>query len=52
MKELKLKKGDRVWVSIPVNATIIRVNKRIGYTLEIDGGAEYGYFDDKDVEKI
>ena len=35
-KKLKLKKGDRVWVSIPVNATIKSVNQKIGYTLLLD----------------
>ena len=35
---MKLKKGDRVWVRIPTNATIASVNKRYGYTLMVDDG--------------
>jgi len=52
MKKLKLKKGDEVWVRLPANAKIIRVNKKYGYTLMTKDGDEIGYFDDTEVEKI
>ena len=51
MKGLILKKGDTVWVRLPMNAKIIRINKRIGYTLKTADGTEWLYFDDKDVVK-
>lgn len=44
MKTLKLKKGDKVWVKIPVNAKIKSVNKKFGYTLILENG-------DDEVEK-
>lgn len=49
---MKLKKGDRVFVRLPQNATIIRVNKRYGYTLKTDDGTEWCYFRNDEVEKI
>lgn len=54
MEKFKLKKGDRVWLKIPTNATIIRVNKKYGYTIKTDedGGTEICYFGDSDVEKL
>ncbi len=52
MKKPKLKAGDRVWVRVPTNATIIRVNKKLGYTLKVDGDNTLAYFDDSEVEKI
>ena len=51
-KKLKLKKGDVVYVRIPTNAEIVRVNQRYGYTLKTGDGMEYCFFDDSDVEKI
>lgn len=55
MEKKKLKKGDRVWVRLPINATIKSVNQKFGYTLSLDvvGGGEMAqYFDDDEVEKI
>ena len=55
MTKLKLKKGDRVWVRISVNATIKRVNQQFGYTIELDEqgkGVEMRYFGKKEVEKL
>lgn len=52
MEKHKLKKGDRVWVRLSTNATILRVNKQYGYTLKTDDGNETCYFDDNDVVKI
>lgn len=52
MGKYKLKKGDRVWVKIPINATILRVNKKNGYTLKPDNTEEICYFSDEEVQKI
>ena len=52
MKALKLKKGDTVYVRLPMNAKIIRVNKCEGYTLKTPDGTEWAYFNDEDVSKI
>ena len=52
MIEMKLKKGDRVWVKLPMNADIIRVNQRIGYTLRTDDGVEWSHFAEDEVDKI
>ena len=52
MKYLNLKKGDVVYVRLPMNAKIIRVNKREGYTLRTDDGTEWAYFDDKEVTLV
>ena len=49
---MKLKKGDRVWVKVPVNATIKSFNKRYGYTLTVDDGSEMQYFGDDEVQYI
>ena len=49
--KLMLKKGNRIWVKIPTNATIISVNKRYGYTIKTDDGVVYQYFDDNDVQE-
>ena len=49
---LKLKKGDTVYVKLPMNAKIVSVNKRIGYTLQTPDGTRWSYFDDSDCEKI
>ena len=55
-KKLKLKKGNRVWVRIPVNATIKSVNKKYGYTLLLDEVKKNNeisqYYDDEEVDKI
>ena len=52
MKKLKLKVGNKVWVRLPLNAIILRVNKKYGYTLKTENGDEYCYFDDNDVKKL
>jgi hypothetical protein len=52
MEKLKLKKGDRVWVKVPTNATIKSVNKKYGYTLKCDDGTEFQYFTDDETDKI
>lgn len=52
---MKLKKGDRVWLRIPTNGTIVSVNQRRGYTIEVDEiekGNKFMNFDDSEVEKI
>ena len=49
---MKLKKGDIVWVRVPMNAEIIRVNQRYGYTLKLSDGSTTLYYKDDDVEKI
>ena len=45
------KVGDKVWLKIPVNGKIKRINKRYGYTIEVDceSKSEYSYFDDTEV---
>ena len=50
--KFKLKKGDKVWVRIPVNAIIKRVNQKYGYTLTVREDSDMMYFDDLDVRKI
>lgn len=52
-KKLELKKGDIVWTKLPMKAKIIRVNQRLGYTLQTDdcNKTEWSYYDDKDVQK-
>lgn len=52
MKKLKLKKGDRVWANIPINAIIKSVDKKRGYILKEDDGTEYYYYDDSEVQKV
>jgi hypothetical protein len=32
-KEVTPEVGDLVWVSVPVNARVIRINKKYGYTI-------------------
>lgn len=49
---MKLKKGDMVWVKVPINAMIIRVNKKFGYTVRADNGDEHSYFGDDEVELL
>jgi hypothetical protein len=50
---MKLKKGDIVWVRIPVNAKIVSINKRYGYTILVNQEqARYQYFGDDEVEKV
>lgn len=50
---MKLKKGDHVWVRVPITATIISVNKKFGYTLQANQeSTTYRYFDDSEVDKI
>ena len=55
-KKLELKKGDRVWVKIPVNATIKSVNKEYGYTLLLDevkpNSQTSQYYNDDEVDKL
>lgn len=54
-KKLKLKKGDRVWLSLPANGVIKSVNKKYGYTITIDDGndgSDTQYYDDSEVVKI
>ena len=53
-KELKLKKGNRVWLLVPMNGTIIRINKELGYTIKLDTKEpiEVAYYSDKDVKKL
>ena len=55
-KKLKLKKGDRVWVRIPVNAIIKSVNQKYGYTLLLDevqkDNETFQFFDDEEVNKL
>ena len=48
----KLKKGDKVWVRVPVNAIIKSVNQQYGYTLIVKEDTCMGYFDDFDVKKL
>ena len=51
-KNYKLKVDDTVWVQLPMNAKIVRLNKQFGYTLKTANGAEWSYYGDEDVEKI
>jgi len=51
-KKYKLKKGDIVWVKIPMNAKIIGVDKEYGYTLKTKNRDVYCYFTDAEVIKI
>ncbi len=50
--KLKLKKGNRVYVKLPRNATIVRVDKKLGYILKTDDRIEWSYFSDEDVQEI
>ena len=52
IKAYKLKIGDTVWVRLPMNAKIVRLNKQYGYTLKTADGAEWMYFGDEDVKKV
>ena len=51
-RSMKLKKGDKVWVKLPMNATIVRVNQKSGYTLQTEDGDHWQYFCDEDVQPI
>jgi len=53
-EKFNLKKGDLVWVSLPHNARIKRVNKQLGYTLKTlpEEKADWSYFNDEDVQRI
>ena len=53
-KELKLKVGDRVWLTVPMNGTIKRINKEMGYTIKLDTKEpiEVAYYSDKEVKKL
>lgn len=50
----KLKVGDKVWVKIPVNATVVKVDEKYGYTIKPDTeiAVEMEYYDDNDVQKL
>lgn len=52
MRKFKLKKGDKVWVRIPVNAIIKSVNQKYGYTIFVKEDTEMSYFDECEVKKI
>jgi hypothetical protein len=49
---MKLKNGDIVWAKIPVNAEIVRVNKRFGYTLRVRENTDTSYFGDDEVQLV
>ena len=53
-KELKLKKGDKVWLTVPMNGEIIRINKELGYTIKLDikEPIEVAYYSDSEVNKL
>jgi len=54
-KKLKLKKGDSVWVALPIKASVESVNQKFGYTLRLEGshkGVIAQYFGDDEIEKI
>lgn len=45
----KLKVGDKVWLSIPMNGKIDKITKH-GYEIEIyDANGTYAFFTDEDV---
>jgi len=46
------KVGDRVWVKLPMNATIVRSNKRRGFTLKTDDGVLWSYLSEDEIEVI
>lgn len=52
---MKLKKGDRIWLLVPMNGTIKRVNKKRGYTVILDDlekSSESAYYGDSEVKKL
>ena len=52
-KNLKLKKGDRVWLTVPMNGVIVRINKEMGYTIKLDNQeTEVAYYGDDEIKKI
>ncbi len=52
-KEFKCKVGDIVWVSLPMNARVIKVTQK-GYILETDSMEiiAWSYFTDEEIEKL
>ena len=54
MKKLKLKKGDFVRVDPPMLGKIKRINKEIGYTIEVFASPKFdvAYYDDTNVYKV
>lgn len=45
----KLKVGDRVWLSLPMNGSIVKITKH-GYEIKVvDAEGTYGFFDDRDI---
>ena len=50
-KKVYLKVGDRVWIKLPMNATIKKKTK-YGFVITTDDGTDWSYFLSDEMSKV
>lgn len=50
-KEVRLKVGDRVWIRLPMNATVKKKTKW-GFVITTDAGTDWSYFSSDELRKV